>query len=136
MQKPRHILDSPHRSPTGCGARYARQSLTLTGLGEGGFEEVINAVAEVHDLFKRAVGERLQDCSILTTHNGHPAIEMSNRFFTPRGEANPEDVCQFEDGVDPLGYLVKAAGTQWVHTSDNRVLYYERKPSATADEYE
>lgn len=129
-------MDSPLRSPTGRGPRYARQSLTLTGLGGKDFEGVINAVAEVQDLFKRSVGDRMQDCTILTTYDGNPAVEMSNRFFTPRGEANPTDICQLGESVDPRGYLAKAAGTQWVHTNDNRVLYFERKPSKIPGDYE
>ncbi|KDR79834.1 hypothetical protein GALMADRAFT_62586, partial [Galerina marginata CBS 339.88] len=108
--------------------KYVRQSVTLTGLGSPAFDAVSVNVAEVHTLFGRIVGaDRLQECSIYTTFEGGAAVEMSNRYFTPSKEAESGAARILSEEIDPLGILTQAAGTEYIHTEDNEVCYYERQ---------
>ena len=58
----------------------------------------------LHAIVKQSVGNRLQECTMLTTFEQHPAIEMSNRYFTPKQDAVRDDIrCQDSEmfGVKP-----------------------------------
>ena len=86
-------------------------------------------IAEVHALFGRVVGnDRLQACAIYTTFDGAAAVEMSNRYFTPKNEVPDAGAAiVLSEDVDPLGSLSRAAGTGYLHTADNQVYYFERQ---------
>ena len=51
-----------------------------------------------------------------------PAIDVANRYFTPRGT---EEIRPLRAEVDPNGYLAKASSTTYVHTEEN-VYYFEK----------
>ncbi|KAF8906960.1 hypothetical protein CPB84DRAFT_1635248, partial [Gymnopilus junonius] len=53
------------------------------------------------------------------------ALEMSNRYFTPRKQAQEVEELTFGHDVDPKDILKKAAGNCLVHIEDNVVQYYE-----------
>lgn len=92
-------------------------------------------IAEVHALFGRIVGaDRLQGCSMYTTFDGTTAVEMSNRYFTPKSEA-PDAAAGIVLGedIDPHGNLRRAAGTGYIHTEENQVCYYERQVKGEDD---
>jgi hypothetical protein len=55
-----------------------------------------------------------------------PAIDVANRYFTPRGSADSKEIQPLTAEVDPNGYLAKAAGTTYVHTEENKVYYFEK----------
>ncbi|KDR66261.1 hypothetical protein GALMADRAFT_19944, partial [Galerina marginata CBS 339.88] len=127
----------PFRVPfrTARQVKYVRQGVTITALGDSVFDTVGATVAEVHTLFGRIVGdERLQDCSIYATFEEHAAVEMSNRYFTPRREAGSATGRLLGEDIDPLGILTKAAGTEYIHTEDNEVYYYERRGKNESDQ--
>ena len=86
-----------------------------------------NNIAEVHALFGRIVGsDHLQACSIYTTFDGMAAVEMSNRYFTPKNEV-PDAAARIllEEDIDPHGNLSTATGNNYVHTAENQVTYFE-----------
>ncbi|KDR70625.1 hypothetical protein GALMADRAFT_75833 [Galerina marginata CBS 339.88] len=108
--------------------RYIRQSVTLTAFGDAMFDLVGSNIAEVHALFGRIVGaDQLQECSMFANFEGYAAVEMSNRYFTPKNEASGATEIGLTDEIDPQGSLRKAAGAGYVHTDDNQVGYYERQ---------
>ena len=92
-------------------------------------------IAEVHALFGRIVGtDRLQACSIYTTFDGSAAVEMLNRYFTPKNEvADAAAGIMLGDEIDPHGHLSRAAGAGYIHTADNQVFYFERQVKSEDD---
>ena len=48
---------------------------------------------------------------------------MHSRYFTPKRQANLNDIQEFEPGVDINGQLKELQGSNFVHTSDNIVQY-------------
>jgi len=117
-------------------ARYLRQSLTLTALGRTSFEKILASIARVHTLFDRSIGEnRLQACSIFTTFEDVPAVDMSNRYFTPRTEATISEIMVLGNEIDPQGFLARAAGPNYVHTEENMVYYYEKRQGSQEGGY-
>lgn len=96
---------------------------------------MVAKIAEVHAFFGRIVGtDRLQACTMSTTFDGTAAVEMSNRYFTPKknGPDAAAGILLGED-IDPHGHLTRAAGTGYVHTEDNQVHYYERQVKSEED---
>ena len=107
--------------------RYLRQSLGLTALGDPIFDDVCENIARVHALFGRAVGNRLQECSVYSLFEGFTALEMSNRYFMPKKEASSAVILELTSDIDPLGNLAQAGGNTYVYTEDNQVYYFERQ---------
>ena len=107
-----------------------RQSVSITGLQSSTFDNIIHTVAETHALFGRAVGtENLQECEIITSYKGMSALELSNRYFTPRKDMAEDSELVLSADIDPYGSLSKAAGTGLCYTEENAVLYFERQGS-------
>jgi hypothetical protein len=87
--------------------KYLRQSLTLTALGKECFEKILANIAEVHTLFDQSIRENcLQACSIFTTFDDSPAMEMANCYFTPRSETTIGNIRELGTTIDPQGFLV------------------------------
>ena len=61
------------------------------------------------------------------------ALELSNRYFTPRKDMAEGGELFLSVDIDPYGYLAKAAGTALCHTEENAVLYFERQGSNDDD---
>ena len=55
------------------------------------------------------------------------ALELSNRYFTPRKDMVEGGELVLSADIDPYGYLAKAAGTTLCYTEENKVLYFERQ---------
>jgi hypothetical protein len=106
--------------------KYLRQSATLTAFGNPVFDKPIQNIAATYAIFKRAVGDNLSESALYSTFEEFPAIEVANRYFTPRGGAALEEIRPLTAEVDPNGYLAKAAGSTYVHTEENKVYYFEK----------
>ena len=61
------------------------------------------------------------------------ALELSNRYFTPRKDMAEGGELVLSTDIDPYGYLAKAAGTALCYTEENAVLYFERQGSNDDD---
>lgn len=107
-------------------ARHLRQSIALTGLNTPLFQLVIQNVNKIHALFGRAVGlDSLSQCGIVTQFREYTAIELSNRYFTPKKDVTDVEPILLDKDIDPYGYLLKAGGTTLFHGEENVVTYYE-----------
>lgn len=106
--------------------KYLRQSATLTAFGNPVFNKLIENIAAIYAIFKRAVGDGLSESAVYSMYEEFPAIEVANRYFTPRGGADSEEMRPLTAEVDPNGYLAKAAGSAYVHTEENKVYYFEK----------
>ena len=112
-----------------------RQGVTITGLQSFTFNKNIYTVAEVHALFSRAVGvDKLEECQVITAYKGMSALELSNRYFTPRKNMVEDDELILSADIDPYGYLAKAAGTTLCYTEENAVLYFKQQ-GTNEDDY-
>ena len=107
-------------------AKYLRQSVTLTAFGNPVFDKPIENIAAIFAIFKRAVGDNISESAAYSMYEEFPAIDVVNRYFTPRGGADTEKIQPLTEEVDPNGYLAKAAGSMYVHTEENKVYYFEK----------
>ena len=107
-------------------AKYLCQSATLTAFGNPVFDKLIENIAAIYAIFKRAVGDNISENAVYSMYEDSPAIDVANRYFSPRGSADPEEIRPLTAEVDPNGYLAKAAGTTYVHTEENKVYYFEK----------
>lgn len=106
--------------------KYLHQSATLTAFGNPVFNKPIKNIAAIYAIFKRAIGDNLSESAFHSTYEEFPAINVVNRYFTPRGGAASEEIQPLTAEVDPNGYLAKAAGSTYVHTEENKVYYFEK----------
>ena len=113
--------------------KYLRQSATVTALGHSVYDDLIENIAIIHSIFRRAVGDCLAEESVNSTFEEWPAIDVANRYFTPKAVARSEDIRPIGFDVDPYGYLKKAASSLFVHTEENKVYYFQKKESANGD---
>ena len=106
---------------------YLRQSVMLTGLSSPKFNDAIMSMHAIEDLFRRQAIDGKMEVWIPSTFQGHPAIDVGNRYFTPRQHALQERHISFSSVIDPENILSEAMGNEYVHTEDNEVEYYEAR---------
>ncbi|KAH7906137.1 hypothetical protein BJ138DRAFT_1117847 [Hygrophoropsis aurantiaca] len=104
--------------------RHIRQSITLTGLGNQDFEQAVTTLYGLDTLLERQAPPGSIEKWQPTDYAGYTAIDIQNRYFTPKKFANGLPSVPFDDAVDPNGYLKDSVGSELIHTDDNRVEYY------------
>jgi hypothetical protein len=110
--------------------RYMRQTSTLTGLGQEYFADAIQAIKTIETKFAREIPE---DKLIKWTPNqfdSNIAIELSNRYFVYKTAEPTAISVPMDPTIDPQG-LLKNAGDNLIHTSDNVVEYYQKQGKLT-----
>jgi hypothetical protein len=95
-------------------------------MGNETFDNATVNLAQIHAIFKRTVGNQLEEDAVHSDFKGHKAIDTSNRYFTPRDSKGGMESVPLGNDVDPYGYLLKAAGNSYAHTEDNKVYYYQK----------
>ncbi|KAK7017882.1 hypothetical protein VNI00_018557 [Paramarasmius palmivorus] len=107
-------------------AKYLKQSVTVAGLGNSAFTQSVQALSILDAAFGRWLGtDNIQPNAIVSSFRGNLAIQASNRYFTPAllARAGDEPIVDLEQHVDPKGILRKLAGDEYVHLSENQVIY-------------
>lgn len=85
----------------------------------------------LYALFTRSVPkDKLKAPTIVSELNGCLAIDVSNRYLTPRRDDPVSAPCAFGDDVDPHGILAKLCGSEFFHGEENIVRFYERVSAA------
>ena len=98
--------------------------MMLTGLSSAKFNDAIMSIRAIEDTFRGQV-VRNMEVWVPSTFQGHPSIDVGNRYFTPRQHAFQERHISFSAAIDPDNILSEAMGEEFVHTEDNEVEYYE-----------
>ncbi|KAK7016994.1 hypothetical protein VNI00_018776 [Paramarasmius palmivorus] len=107
-------------------ARYLKQSVTITGFGNDAFSQAVQGLGILDAAFGRWLGtENIQPNTIVGTFRGHATIEASNRYFTPAlvARTGDEPAIVLDHQVDPKGILKALASDEYVHLSENQVIY-------------
>lgn len=85
----------------------------------------------IEDIFRRQLAaDRNMEVWVPSSFQGHPSIDIGNRYFTPRQHALQDRHISFSSVVDPDNILSEAMGEEYVHTEDNEVEYYEARREA------
>ena len=101
--------------------------MMLTGLSSPKFNDSILSMRAIKDLFRRQLADRNMEVWVPSTFQGHPSIDVGNRYFTPCQHALQDRQISFSLAVDPDNILTEAMGEEFVHTEDNEVEYYEAR---------
>ena len=102
----------------------------LTGLSSPKFNDAIQSIRTIEDMFRRQVVDGNLEMWVPSSFQGHPSIDVNNRYFTPRQYALQDNHISFSPTVDPDNILSKAMGEDFVHTEDNEIEYYEARKEA------
>ena len=90
-------------------------------------------IPDIAALFTRAMSEdKIQPNAIIGGQEDLTTLNASNRYFTPRKDAQMAKELVFHQDVDPYGNLTRLLGTALVHIEENDVSYYERVSSTHA----
>ena len=97
----------------------------LTGLSSPKFNDAILSVRAIEDIFRQQAADGSMDTWVPSAFQGHPSIDVGNRYFTPRQHALQDRPISFSPAIDPDNILSEGMGEEFVHTEDNVVEYYE-----------
>ena len=101
--------------------------MMLTGLSSPKFNDAILSIRAIEDIFRQQVGDRSMEVWVPSAFQGHPSIDVGNRYFTPCQHALQDRHISFSPAIDPDNILSEAMGEEFVHTEDNEVEYYEAR---------
>jgi hypothetical protein len=104
--------------------------MMLTGLSSSKFNDAIQSIHSIEDIFRRQAVEGNMEVWVPSSFQGHPSIDVGNRYFTPRQHALQDHHISFSQAIDPDNILTEAMGEEFVHTEDNEVEYYEARKEA------
>ena len=99
----------------------------LTGLSSPKFDDAILSIQAIEDIFRQQTVDRNMDMWVPSVFQGHPSIDVGNRYFTPRQHALQDRQISFSPAIDPDNILFEGMGEEFVHTEDNEVEYYEAR---------
>jgi hypothetical protein len=105
--------------------KYLRQSVAITGLGSEMFARNIRAINTVQAFFSREFQENALMDWTSTSFQNTESIDVSNRYFISSRDASQLSPVELHPSIDPTGRLKLLASTDFIHTEDNQVQYYE-----------
>ncbi|KAH7907847.1 hypothetical protein BJ138DRAFT_1116335 [Hygrophoropsis aurantiaca] len=104
--------------------RHIRQSVTLTGLGHQVFEQAVTTLYGINTLLERLEPPGTVEKWKPSDYAGFTAINLQNRYFTPKRFANGLPSIPFDDMNDSNRYLRSCNNPDFVHTEENNVEFY------------
>lgn len=105
---------------------FMRQSVMLTGLSSSTFDEALDSVCTIQDMFRQYMIDGTMEDWAPSIFQEHSSIDVGNRYFTPHQNALLHRQISFDPVVDPDNILTAAmADGKFVHVEDNQVEYYE-----------
>ncbi|KAF9038745.1 hypothetical protein BJ165DRAFT_1352692, partial [Panaeolus papilionaceus] len=110
--------------------RYLRQQVKISGMGDDLFENAIDIIHEIYIKFSDCFDETSLEQWNPDFYDVSTALQASARYFTPASMAYGSGQVPFAPFVDPEGYLLQSMGSEYVHTTENRVDYYQRAVDA------
>ena len=114
--------------------RSARQCVTISGLGSQTFDDALNCILQIRNLFANVVPANALQVFSPRRPGGMLELEFGNRYFS-NDDANPGfDGKALDDIVDPLRILTDLCPRD-LASSDNEVLYFERRRQASGYDY-
>ncbi|KAF8575665.1 hypothetical protein K439DRAFT_1623422 [Ramaria rubella] len=111
--------------------RGMHQYVTIMGLDNVAFHNIVRVIYSLHDLFGKHFKEGAVDEWMSSTYHNHPAVSFSSRYLSPKAHGDAVPVNKL---VYPLGLFDKC-DDQLVHNNSNIVNYYSCGVGSTdADE--
>ena len=104
--------------------KYLRQGLSITGLGSPTFEQALETAQSLYAKFECQLPPGKLDNWGATMHEEHTALDISNRYLTPKKESPSATHIPFTKAIDPYGILEGMVKSEYVHGEDNEVYYY------------
>ena len=106
---------------------FLEQSVTLSGLGTAAFAECVKGMRAVDYVFGMATKENSYESWVEEKCDGDDVLTFTNRYFTPKVQAQGAPVLELGPDLDPRGVLSKAAGNTHVHIDENVVKYFHKR---------
>jgi hypothetical protein len=104
--------------------KFIRQGISITGAGTTTFYEAVKAAQDIYTHFHRQFPDGKLESWSAATYAGHQALDITNRYFTPKRDAPEMEHIPFSEAVDPHGILADMTKSGYIHGEENNVLYY------------
>lgn len=106
--------------------------MQITGLGTAMFQQYIDRLQDLHEMFSRCLPEGSLDplnlSSCIFSHSAsqhtHSCIDLSTRYFTAKNEDPINSPQPINPLIDPKGYLAAVGDENFFYGIDNEVLYF------------
>jgi hypothetical protein len=115
--------------------RFLKQGLMVTGAGTPTFDDAIKSAHDIYGQFCRSFAEGKIENWNTSTYSEYHALDLSNRYLTPKKDAPSMAHIPFQKSVDPHGYLEGLVGTDYVHGEENEVEYYSLRIDSEGKRY-
>jgi hypothetical protein len=93
-------------------------------MGSPTFEQAIASTNEIHGQFERHFPNGQLEDWAGTTHKDYSAFDISNWYLTPKIDAPAAEHITFNKLIDPFAILEGMAKSDYIHTEENEVYYY------------
>ncbi|TFK53518.1 hypothetical protein OE88DRAFT_1611284, partial [Heliocybe sulcata] len=103
--------------------QFLNQSIQITGLSDETFKNAMQGIAIIHRHMSRSFKDGAMQSWAPSDFDGHPAIDVTTRFFNHSKAPGGTISIPFDTNIDPKGILSKLVDDKWVHTPDNTVDY-------------
>jgi hypothetical protein len=84
---------------------YLRQSVMLTGLSSPKFNNAIQFIRTIEDIFQRQAVDGNMEAWVPSAFQGHPSIDVGNCYFIPRQHALQDQQISFSTTIEPDNIL-------------------------------
>lgn len=108
---------------TATAVRNMRQYVQITGLGLTEFDEAIERIHKLQEIYESSNPACTVRDIQFTPYEGNQTMEAYARYFTDRYLAPSEKNIPFPRLVDPNGVLAKLQPDTFIHGPDNDVEY-------------
>jgi hypothetical protein len=82
------------------------------------------SACDIYSQFNREFADGKLEAWTISTYSGYQALDASNRYLTPKRDAQNMEHVPFTEAVDPRGILEAMAKSDYVHGDENVVHYY------------
>lgn len=86
----------------------------LSSLSLPKFNDAVMSIHAIEDIFQQQAVDGNMESWVPSTFQGHPSIDVGNRYFTSRQLALQERHISFSPAIDPDNILAEAMGKEFV----------------------
>ena len=108
--------------------------MTISGLGNEAFDECMKSMQNIDRAFALATKEDGYEQWVKEKYEGVPCMTFTNRYFTPKMQAQGSPELPLLPSIDPQGILRKLAGHSKIHVEENQVAYFAKRKVQTNDQ--
>jgi hypothetical protein len=98
----------------------------MMGFQTPSFLAAADNLSSIYAVFAQCLLPTKLQAWVLDNYEDFHSVSVSNRLFMARMEATADPALELGHDVDPEGRLAELAQSQYFHSEDNKIRYWER----------